>query len=162
MRDDGRQTPTPLHHPHGYRTKQRSFSEAAQLPVAQAIPPELSHAERVAANFPEGTWEHDVALYHDHIEDHLGDVPEHLLPHVQVLTRRLAEEYFVYIERIADSGDLVAIRVKLADLEDNLARCRGKHGGVPNGSLAHRYGSAWAILNDCAQATYVASETEPS
>jgi hypothetical protein len=99
----------------------------------------LTHQERVAANFPLDSIEHDVALYHDHLEDGLGEVPEHIRKHVLVLTRSETEDYKTYIERVRTSGDPVAIAVKLADARDNLSRCWGANDGYLNPNLARRY-----------------------
>lgn len=99
----------------------------------------MNHAERVASSFPAGTVEHEVALYHDHLEDGLGEVPDAIRVHVEVLTRRPGEIYRRYIARVRRSGDAVAIAVKLADLRDNIARCRGEFDGVENLSRGRHY-----------------------
>lgn len=90
-------------------------------------------------NFPLDSIEHDVALYHDHLEDGLGAVPEHVRSHVELLTRHQNEPYKTYIERIVQSGDAVAVAVKLADARDNLSRCWGANDGYLNPNLARRY-----------------------
>lgn len=107
----------------------------------------MTHQERVAANFPVGSIEHTVAVYHDHIEDGLaGAVADPAVGHVWLLTRAPGETYARYIERIRDSGDPVAIAVKIADLRDNLARCRGEFDGYVNSNLAKRYELALRTL----------------
>ena len=72
-------------------------------------------------------WFSAVALLHDTVEDTW--VTEDLLRKlfddniansVMVLTRRDGESYDDYIERIANSGDTIAIVVKIADLNDNM------------------------------------------
>lgn len=113
-------------------------AECSEAHDAAEFDPE-GHAARVAANFPVGSAEHEVALYHDHIEDGLGPVPDAIRGHVVVLTRREGEPYTDYIERVAASGDSVAVAVKLADARDNLARCRGEFDGYVNLNLARRY-----------------------
>ena len=105
----------------------------------------MTHQERVAANFPPGSIEHEVALFHDDLEDDLGPVPDAIYPHVLVLTR-CGETYKDYIESVRDSGDRVAIAVKIADVRDNLARCNGEHGGYHNSNLATRYRYALKVL----------------
>lgn len=122
---------------------------------------DLEHQKRVAAQFKSGSIEWLVALYHDHIEDKIGEcrteiwssrvceygtagcVIEHLpsavWPHVGVLTRRSGEAYNDYIARVRDSGDPVAIAVKIADAKDNLDRCEGKFSGRTDPDLAKRY-----------------------
>jgi hypothetical protein len=116
-----------------------SSSTSSPASDAQAA----AHQERVAANFEPGTIAHDVALYHDHIEDDLGPVPEHIRLFVEILTRRRDEAYKDYIERVWRSQNAVAIRVKTFDLLDNLARCEGQFGGEVNPSRAARY--RWAL-----------------
>lgn len=105
------------------------------------------HQRRVADNFRRDSVEHRVALFHDHIEDHLGLVPEGIRSYVEILTRRRGETYRSYISRIVESGNRVAIAVKLADARDNLARCRGEHGGSINSKLAKRYEKAIEALS---------------
>jgi hypothetical protein len=99
-----------------------------------------SHCLRVASGFEPGSVEYRVALYHDHIEDgHGAEVPADIRHHVEVITRQPGEQYAEYIARVKASGDPVAVAVKLADLCDNLARCRGEHGGHIKPHLAPRY-----------------------
>jgi hypothetical protein len=99
----------------------------------------FGHAQRVAANFPMESVEYEVALYHDHLEDDLGPVPDTIRHHVEVLTRGEVEDYKAYIERVRTSGDPVAIAVKIADASDNLARCEGHFDGYVNSNLGNRY-----------------------
>ncbi|MBP5722871.1 MAG: hypothetical protein J6X18_04775 [Bacteroidales bacterium] len=72
-------------------------------------------------------WFAAVALLHDTVEDTW--VTEDLLRKlfddniansVMILTRRDGESYDDFIERIASSGDTIAIVVKIADLNDNM------------------------------------------
>lgn len=106
----------------------------------------MTHQERVAARFPPDTIEQQVALYHDHIEDNLGEWPYELKRHLLILTRVKGEKYVDYILRVAASNDLVAIKVKLADLTDNIERCDGQHDGNVSPSLKQRYVNAKVIL----------------
>lgn len=103
------------------------------------------HQRRVAACFPEGSVEHRVALYHDHLEDELGEVPDDIRAHVEVLTRDKDDTYASYIHSVAASDDPVAIAVKVADLRDNLKRCSGEYGGEVKPFLASRY--EWALIH---------------
>ncbi len=66
-----------------------------------------------------------VALLHDTVEDggiglsglYEADFPEEIVKTVDILTRREAEPYMEYIERL--KGSSLAVKVKLADLEHN-------------------------------------------
>lgn len=66
-----------------------------------------------------------VALLHDVLEDtayteedmRLLGVPEDIIKHVQVLTRREGESYMAYIRRV--KTDPIAVKVKMADLSHN-------------------------------------------
>ena len=60
---------------------------------------------------------------------------------VDTLTRREGETYFAYIDRVRSGSD-TARRVKLADIEDHLAR--SDHIGP---SLIRRYMRAAELLN---------------
>lgn len=122
---------------------------------------DVEHQKRVAEQFPSGSIEWLVALYHDHIEDKIGGckaelsssrvceygtkgcviehMPPAVYPHVEVLTRRSDEAYNDYIARVRGSGDPVAIAVKIADAKDNLNRCTGRYGGHVNSNRANRY-----------------------
>lgn len=131
-----------------------------QSSAAQEILLELSHAKRVAANFPPGSVEHLVALYHDHLEDGFsGPVPSSIIGHVLVLTRGDDESYREYIDRVRLSGNEVAIAVKIADMQDNLARCRGEFAGDVNPSGVKRYEKALAILTAATTSDCVAVAT---
>lgn len=86
-----------------------------------------------------------VAVLHDVLED-AGTLPTWLSPQeeetLRLLTRETHESYADYIKRIAratgPAGEM-ARRVKLADLEDNLAN-------NPEPRLAQRYRAAKIIL----------------
>jgi (p)ppGpp synthase/HD superfamily hydrolase len=76
-----------------------------------------------------GPQEEAVALLHDVLEDSNCDpaflrvrgISSETIRSVQTLTHQAGESYRRYVERIRDSGDVAAIRVKLLDLENNLA-----------------------------------------
>src|SRR4051812_32796455 len=147
-RAHGRTSRLHLRHRDGARTK-------------KGVGTDVEHQKRVAEQFPSGSMEWMVALYHDHIEDKIGEcrtelwssrvceygtkscvnehMPSAVRPHVEVLTRRSGEAYNDYIARVRDSGDPVAIAVKIADAKDNLDRCTGKFGGYVNSNRANRY-----------------------
>jgi (p)ppGpp synthase/HD superfamily hydrolase len=68
-----------------------------------------------------------IAILHDVVEDTTVTVDELLergcpvdvVEAVEVLTKRSVEEYEAFIERIRNSGNEHAVRVKLADISDN-------------------------------------------
>lgn len=82
-----------------------------------------------------------LGLLHDAVED--GYLPSILLrwwPALDAITRRDAEIYADYIERVA--AHPAARRVKVCDLRHNLTR-----GGGPKASLAKRYRRALSRLS---------------
>jgi len=94
-----------------------------------------------------------VALLHDAIEDTHVDAddlrfagfPLGVIESVALLTRDHRKTYAEYIQAIAQSGNFDAVRVKLADLADNLDPARSD-GLTP--SLARRYETAQIVLQD--------------
>lgn len=105
--------------------------------------PYIDHPARVAAAVPLGQFR-DVAWLHDVLEDtgntvltlFLAGVSRSTLDLLQLLTRPHGindVQYEAYIGRIAASGSECAIKVKLADLRDNL-----RPGGPP-GNAERRY-----------------------
>lgn len=93
--------------------------------------PYWTHPVRVASNLLEAPdYVRVAALLHDVLEDTsyrpqvllaLG-VDQLALDIVQIVTRRQGESYVKFIQRVAESGNIWAIRVKLADNTDNLSR----------------------------------------
>jgi hypothetical protein len=96
----------------------------------------LRHSIRVAYMAIEGEdptiedWIFQVGLLHDLLEDtdytaeqlaEDGFAPA-VIKAVQILTKSKDEDYGVYIGRIFDSGNHLAIRVKRADMKDHLMR----------------------------------------
>lgn len=90
--------------------------------------PYVMHCIRVALRVPE---HFVVAVLHDVFEDtpvQIDDIPRDLLTSEEalalgVLTRRKPfEQYADYIERVATSGSDIAVAVKVADLQENLAQ----------------------------------------
>ena len=89
---------------------------------------DVAHAFRVARQFKDDGDAWLVGLLHDVLEDtdlnadHLiaSGVPSHVVEAVVALTKSPDEPYARYIERV--SGNELARRVKLADLQDNLAQ----------------------------------------
>ena len=75
--------------------------------------------------------EKTVAYLHDILEDTQVDVvhleafgfPSHIIEAVKIVTQRVGEEtYRKYIQRVKDSGNTLALAVKIADNEDHLDR----------------------------------------
>lgn len=91
--------------------------------------PYILHVEAVAGSvYDMGESYQVVAWLHDTIEDtaipadaftYLADVEREA---VFLLTRKHAEEYAQYIDRLCKSGNALAIQVKAADLRHNLSR----------------------------------------
>ncbi|MFN8585535.1 MAG: GTP pyrophosphokinase [Dehalococcoidia bacterium] len=103
--------------------------EAHRGQVDKAGQPYILHPLRVMARVSTPA-ERLVAVLHDVVEDSpttLDDLraagfPEEVVRAVDFLTRREDETYEAFIERV--TGDPLARRVKLADLEDNMTLTR--------------------------------------
>lgn len=89
--------------------------------------PYINHLLRVSSNV-KGKKTKTVALLHDIIEDtditkedliEMGFLEE-IVEAVDILSRREKETYNDFILRIISSNNPLAIRVKIADLEDNM------------------------------------------
>jgi (p)ppGpp synthase/HD superfamily hydrolase len=87
-----------------------------------------------------------VALLHDVIEDTIvtpadlcaAGYSSAVVDAVVELTRKPGEPYDAYIERLAASGNELAIQVKLADLADNLDPARPRPASVTKRYLKAR------------------------
>lgn len=101
--------------------------EAHRGKVDRAGQPYILHPLRVMFRV-QTEEERIVAILHDVVEDH-GDAwpmeklkgegfPSHILDALDCVTRRDGEAYEKFVERSASNP--IALRVKLADLEDNL------------------------------------------
>lgn len=87
--------------------------------------PYFEHLDRVASKFNDG-----ILIQAAYLHDLLEDCPEWTIDHIKqlfhqnvalllvLLTRQHGEDYFSYIRRIKSDYD--AVRIKRADLEDNL------------------------------------------
>lgn len=88
--------------------------------------PYLTHLLRVSQNFEACTDEEIVALLHDLLEDCpewteerlREEFSDEIVDAVICLTKKPGEYYDVYIKRV--KTNLIAVRVKIADLEDNM------------------------------------------
>ena len=112
--------------------------------------PYYLHPLRVAMRLASGTAdERHAALLHDVVEDTtltLQDLralgySERVLELVDILTRRkpAGESHREYLERIVASGDRAALRVKLADLYDNMSLARSRSLPPHERGLRHRF-----------------------
>ena len=101
--------------------------EAHQGQKDKAGHPYILHPLRVMFRV-ESEDERTVAILHDVVEDH-GDVwsvdklrqsgfPQRILDALDCVTKRKGETYEQFVERSASNP--IALRVKLADLEDNM------------------------------------------
>jgi (p)ppGpp synthase/HD superfamily hydrolase len=93
-----------------------------------------------------------VALLHDTLEDtnitaddliHKFHIQEHIVNAVRILTHHPDVTYFEYIDSICTSQNKLAIAVKIADLSDNLRKCKGD---TKFKSLESRYKTALSII----------------
>lgn len=93
-----------------------------------------------------------VALLHDTLEDtditaddliHKFHIPERIVNTVRILTHRSDATYFEYIDSICTSQNKLAIAVKIADLSDNLRKCKGD---TKFKSLESRYKTALSTI----------------
>lgn len=96
-----------------------------------------------------------VAVLHDVLEDatdwqigDLGDFGPGVEGAVDALTRRDREDYFHYIDRVA--ANPIAVRVKLADLRDNLDPDRLPNPNAADVLRAQKYRKARAVLQSVA------------
>lgn len=118
--------------------------------VDKAGEPYYNHIARVAERVK---CEEDktVAMLHDIVEDSpitledlrdMGFGPT-IVHAVDILTRRDNEMYFQYIDRIIQSGNIIARNVKLADLTDNQ-----RNAYLLDHSLIERYKKAIKLINE--------------
>jgi len=107
--------------------------------------PYVQHPLRVCQSLSS---EHDmiVALLHDTIEDTFVTFEdlkewfnEEVAQDVLSLSRQEWETYYDFILRLVDKGSMTAIRVKMADLEDNMS-------DLKEGSMKDKYRLAHYIL----------------
>lgn len=90
--------------------------------------PYITHVERVVA-MVDGDEARAIAWLHDVVEDNsswplealaLAGISPRVIEAVRLLTRTAPFNYAQHIERLAASGDALAIAVKVADLRDHL------------------------------------------
>lgn len=109
----------------------------------------IQHPERVAASLSQYGPEFEAAGWlHDVLEDTpmtaqdlLDDgIPAAVVDAVLLVTRNDGETYRDFIERTVSSGNIIALRLKLADLKDNMRP------GVPEQMKKTRYVPAIAKI----------------
>lgn len=115
--------------------------------------PYILHPLRVMLQM-ENTQTKIVALLHDVLEDsnitlqelkQAGFDPQ-ILEAVDCLTRREQEDYFTYLERVAQNK--LALSVKIADLKDNLDVTRLKEITPADQQRLNKYLKALTFLQD--------------
>ena len=101
------------------------FAEEAHKGQLYGDEPYINHPRRVADKM-ETTFEKTVALLHDVVEDTdipLSEIEQRfgamVAEEVRIVTRRKDEEYTEYIRRVGSSRHEIAVKVKIADLEDH-------------------------------------------
>lgn len=114
--------------------------------------PYVMHSMRVAANFTNPQLV-IIALLHDVLEDSTSTTANDIdnafggviLAAVKMLTHINGEDYFDYIKRIKAHSEI--IKIKLADLEDNMNILRLDN--ITNKDMArlNKYVKAYRILN---------------
>jgi (p)ppGpp synthase/HD superfamily hydrolase len=95
-----------------------------------------------------------VAILHDVVEDSdwtVGQLdqegfPKEIIDAIDAISRRKEEEYMDYIERVQRNE--IAMRVKLADLEDNIDVHRINSVNNKESERLHRYMTAYNILSE--------------
>ena len=100
-----------------------------------------------------------VAILHDILEDTpvseelllRKGIPARLVETVKILTRRENESYTEYLNRVLNSGNEIALRVKYADVLHNLDETRTRTGKLPK-YLEDRYTHAEALLRKAIEA----------
>jgi predicted metal-dependent HD superfamily phosphohydrolase len=110
---------------------------------------DLAHLVRVASRFEGGSTVGLAAWLHDSIEDGYATedelrelhFPERVIENVLIVSRRDGEQYFDYIDRVRNSGNVEAMAIKIADLRVNLARAK-----VDRFSLVSRYQKALRLM----------------
>ena len=138
---------------------ERLARDAHERQTDRAAKPYIEHIERVVANllrhWPDATVDEvSAAWLHDVIEDTSWDASSLLkagispgaVKIVEELSRPAGSTYLAWIENLATLGSLSAVRVKLADNEDNSLPQRVAMIADGADMLAKRYQPARAIL----------------
>lgn len=113
--------------------------------------PYIGHLERVAAavapdaDAMAAAWLHDLVEDQPHCAGYLMDFPPHIIRTVYLLTKVKNEPNALYFARI--KADPLALKVKLADIADNMSPERmGKLDAPTQERLRAKYANALALL----------------
>ena len=107
--------------------------------------PYIEHPKRVASSFDDDIYK-TVGWLHDVLEDTIiteqdlieSGIPTGIINFVKTLTRREGETYYDFILRIKQNP--TAVKVKIADIEDNI------NDNLKEGSLKDKYRLAKHVL----------------
>ena len=97
--------------------------------VDKAGKPYIDHPLRVMAKM--ATWQEKiVAVLHDAIEDsdltladlHNAGFPQEIVDAIAAITKNEGEDYEIYLQRVI--GNAIALKVKIADMTDNMDMSR--------------------------------------
>lgn len=113
----------------------------------------ILHPLRIMAKM-EGAKEKSVALLHDVIEDSEitarqlleSGIPEDVVDAVEALTKRDGESYEAFLLRV--KANLLATKVKIADIEDNINVLRLKSLEGKDLERVAKYHKAWRFLRE--------------
>lgn len=113
----------------------------------------ILHPLRIMAKM-EGAKEKAVALLHDVIEDSEitarqlleSGIPEDVVDAVEALTKRDGESYEAFLLRV--KANLLATKVKIADIEDNINVLRLKSLEGKDLERVAKYHKAWRFLRE--------------
>jgi (p)ppGpp synthase/HD superfamily hydrolase len=133
-------------------------AHSGQLYPSPEPEPYVLHPLRVMAAV-DGESARVAAMLHDVVEDseitleqlEREGIPPDVLRTLDCLTRREGEEYSAYIRRVAT--DPTAIRVKIADLHDNLRNNEALERAPEVDDRIRRYRAALLFLSEKAAAT---------
>lgn len=113
--------------------------------------PYILHPLRVMRSVRTGT-EAVIAVLHDTVEDtaltldelRREGFSEEIVQAIDALSRREGESYEEYMERVCENP--AAVRVKIADLEDNMDLCRYPNITDADVERLRRYHRYWLLL----------------
>lgn len=107
---------------------------------ARRLDPELPELEAAA-------WLHDVVEDHPELTEEVKELFPTLFDAIVIVSRKSGETYREFIQRVIDSNNALAIRLKFIDMTVNL-------GNDPNPKLRQRYEENISRLQIAVQSTY--------